>query len=177
MAEPRSCGLETCKMLLPIALMYIITAEVKARLQEGLPPFHEIRLFQGERDALFLAFFGALLGEGSRATTARRDTAMTPRWTNTQSQDAHLLTGYILWSTWLWSCAAVAAMMMMCFLFQKRVPCTPGTLPQPPERRARRTTWASAPRKRNARSLCAHAPVPLEARRANPMRGTRHCIK
>ena len=27
----------------------------KARLEENLPPFHEIRLFQGERDALFLA--------------------------------------------------------------------------------------------------------------------------
>ena len=30
-------------------MLYIIT-EIKARLEEGLPPFHEIRLFQGERE-------------------------------------------------------------------------------------------------------------------------------
>ena len=40
-------------------MLYIIT-EIKARLEEGLPPFHEIRLFQGERDALFLALVCAL---------------------------------------------------------------------------------------------------------------------
>ena len=63
------------------------------------------------------------------------------------------------------------------FGFQKRVPCIPRTLHHPPERRARRTPWASAPTKRKAGSLGAPAAVELEARPANPMRGTRHCIK
>ena len=80
------------------------------------------------------------------------------------------------------SIAAAAMMMMRClflffFFFQKRVPCIPGTFVQPPERRAPRTTWESAPTKRNARSLCAHASVKLEACPANPKRSTRHCMK
>ena len=39
-----------CCMLYVVCCMLYIITEIKARLEEGLSPFHEIRLFQGERE-------------------------------------------------------------------------------------------------------------------------------
>ena len=47
--DPSRFARARCMLYVVCCMLYIIT-EIKARLEEGLPPFHEIRLFQGERE-------------------------------------------------------------------------------------------------------------------------------